>query len=247
LITLVGLLVGFTAIMLILKDRQVEAAWLLLLCTILDKLDGTAARLLKASSNLGIELDSLSDMVTFVVSPAILWGSVLLGGPGPQSLYWTTVVFSSLGLFVASGALRLARFNVSGTDPLMHYYFRGIATTLAGAVAVSLFLTLEHYQVPRETYLAWVPPIIALLGFGMNAPFLFPKVKRTSNRVMTTFFMVSGLLSVPLVIFRLLPEALLAISVSYVVLGFLAGNVYPGKRLRELRPQVPDRPPEQDR
>jgi CDP-diacylglycerol--serine O-phosphatidyltransferase len=238
-ITLAGLLVGFTAIMLILKDRHVEAAWLLLLCTILDKLDGTAARLLKASSSIGIELDSLSDLVTFVVSPAILWGSLLLDGPTTPSLYWTTICFSSLGLYVASGALRLARFNVSASEPVMHYYFRGIATTLAGAFAVSLFLTMEAYQIPRETYLQWVPPVIALLGFGMNAPFLFPKVKRTSNRFMTTFFMISGILSIPLVIFRLLPEVLLAISASYVVLGFLAGNVYPGKRLRELKNPPP--------
>jgi CDP-diacylglycerol--serine O-phosphatidyltransferase len=96
---------GFYSILAALKGLYIHAAWAILVANIFDGLDGWVARLTHSTTRFGIELDSLSDLVAFGVAPSVL-------------IYqWSLNSFGRLGwaaafLFVACGALRLARYNV---------------------------------------------------------------------------------------------------------------------------------------
>lgn len=105
--------------------------WLILIATILDFLDGLAARLLKVQSEIGAQLDSLADMVTFGVAPGFLFFAT------------TVVLFPELGilkyffvLIPIFSALRLAKFNV---DTEQTTYFKGLATPANAIFWIGMF------------------------------------------------------------------------------------------------------------
>lgn len=121
-----------------------------------DFLDGFAARALHAYSNLGKELDSLCDLVTFGVAPAMIMFH-LLGGPGaPEWLPWTVM------LIPVSGAVRLARFNIDTRQtttfigmpiPANAIFWIGYAATLSGGVA---FLSAWYVLLPVLLVECWL-------------------------------------------------------------------------------------------
>ena len=104
--TLVGLCAGLTAIRMGIEHRWDLAVAALVFAAVLDGIDGRVARLLKASSRFGAELDSLADFVNFGVAPAIIMFNWAL--EDLHSLGWIAVL-----VFAVCSALRLARFNVS--------------------------------------------------------------------------------------------------------------------------------------
>lgn len=138
-ITLMGLSAGLTSIRMGMDGRIELAIGLIVLAAFLDGLDGRVARLLKASSKFGAELDSLADFVNFGVAPALLLFSWGLGDL--KSLGWIAALAFSI-----SAALRLARFNVANNDTTQPKwklrYFEGIPAP-AGAMLVMLPLYLD--------------------------------------------------------------------------------------------------------
>ena len=140
-ITLTAMAVGMTAIRFAIDEKWEEAVIAIVVASFLDAFDGAAARILKAQSKLGAELDSLSDLICFGVAPAIvtfLWSTHSAGRFG-----W----FMSL-IFLMAVALRLARFNIAKeegkpNDPLSKY-FTGIPSP-AGAM-LALFPMLISFQ-----------------------------------------------------------------------------------------------------
>jgi CDP-diacylglycerol--serine O-phosphatidyltransferase len=144
LMTLLGLCIGLSAIRLGLEQKFGAAVLALAVSAIIDGLDGRLARLLKATSRFGAELDSLSDFLCFGAAPALL-------------LYmWSLAPFGAIGflppLMYASGmALRLARFNAaldSAPKAAFSYnFFTGVpAPAGAGLALFPLFLGLEADQ-----------------------------------------------------------------------------------------------------
>lgn len=131
--TLLGLCAGLTSIRMGIEGRYDLALAAIVFAACLDGIDGRIARLLKASSRFGAELDSLADFVNFGVAPAFLifnWG---LGDL--KSLGWIVVM-----IFALTSALRLARFNVAIDDDKPRWqsnYFIGMPTP-AAAIAVLL-------------------------------------------------------------------------------------------------------------
>lgn len=137
--TLIGLCAGLTSIRMSIEGRYDFALAAIVFAALLDGLDGRIARLLKASSRFGAELDSLADFVNFGVAPAIMiftWG---LGGH--RSLGWITVM-----LFALASALRLARFNATLEEDRPKWqgdFFSGVPTP-AAAIVVLLPIYLEQ-------------------------------------------------------------------------------------------------------
>ena len=137
--TLVGLCAGLTAIRMTIEGRYDFALAAIVFAALLDGIDGRIARLLKASSRFGAELDSLADFVNFGVAPAIMiftWG---LGEH--RSLGWIAVM-----LFALASALRLARFNAVLEDERPKWqsdFFTGVPTP-AAAIVVLLPVYLWH-------------------------------------------------------------------------------------------------------
>src|SRR5258708_29231219 len=131
-LTLLALCAGMTAIRLALTGKFESAATAIIIAGILDGIDGRIARLLKGTSPLGAQLDSLSDFVSFGVAPAVLlyiWTMQTL-----QSLGWAIVL-----LFGVCCALRLARFNTQiGADlpPYAYNFFTGVPAPAGAGLAL---------------------------------------------------------------------------------------------------------------
>jgi CDP-diacylglycerol--serine O-phosphatidyltransferase len=104
-VTLMGMFAGFYAILSALEGKYVHSAWAIIIAGLFDGMDGWVARLTHTTTKFGIELDSLSDVIAFGVAPATLmftWALMPFGRLG-----WAAVF-----LFMACGAMRLARFNI---------------------------------------------------------------------------------------------------------------------------------------
>ncbi len=104
-LTLCGMFLGFYSIIAALRGDYLQAAWAIMLAMVFDGLDGWVARLTHSTTRFGIELDSLSDLVSFGVAPAVMLYQWALGDFG-------RVGWACAFIFMACGALRLARYNV---------------------------------------------------------------------------------------------------------------------------------------
>jgi archaetidylserine synthase len=159
-ITLVNALLGFASILMTLNGKIESALVLILLAVIADGADGAVARF-TGNGVLGANLDSLSDVISFGVAPAVV-AFVLLDSKNN----WMGVF---PGLFLVCGILRLARFNVSGKKD----GFEGIPIT-AGGFIVALFLLIRDF-VP---YFEFVFPVLLLiLSVLMVSTISYPKIK----------------------------------------------------------------------
>jgi len=150
--TLVGLCAGLTAIRMGIESRWDLAVAALVFAAFLDGIDGRVARLLKASSRFGAELDSLADFVNFGVAPALIiyfWGLHELHSAG-----WIAAM-----VFAICAGLRLARFNVMIDDPNQPAwagnFFTGIPAP-AGAITVLLPIYLSLLGAPGGLIVVWL-------------------------------------------------------------------------------------------
>lgn len=145
-VTLLGLCAGLTSIRMSIEMRWEWALAAIVFAALLDGVDGRIARLLKASSRFGAELDSLADFVNFGVAPAILIFSWSLAGEPPVPAQFKGFAWICVMLFALASALRLARFNVALDDDKPKWqsnYFSGMPTP-AAAIAVLLPVYLDN-------------------------------------------------------------------------------------------------------
>ncbi|OGP67856.1 MAG: CDP-diacylglycerol--serine O-phosphatidyltransferase [Deltaproteobacteria bacterium RBG_13_47_9] len=145
-----NLFCGFWAIISVFQERFYYAAVAILLASVFDVLDGKVARLSGATSKFGVQYDSLSDLVSFGIAPALLAFSWALR---PYGKFGWLAAF----LFVVCGALRLARFNVLSSSGEVKY-FKGLPIPAAASV---IALTILLYLRLIET--GWVKDIVILV------------------------------------------------------------------------------------
>ncbi len=160
LFTAMNMFCGFLSIVSADQGEFNRAAWFIITAAVFDALDGLMARLTKSSSELGVELDSLSDIVSFGVAPSFLIYSVYLN-------QFETVGIIISSLLMIAGGFRLARFNIQlvGFDK---EYFKGFPIP-ASAITISSFL-LTYYEKPvgfGEPYSSYIIPMIIVLSFLM--------------------------------------------------------------------------------
>ena len=158
-LTTFGLFAGFFAIILATKGQYADAAIAIFVAMLFDGLDGRVARLTNTQSSFGEQYDSMADMLSFCVAPALLvyfWQFSDMGKIG-----W-------LGAFVytAAGALRLARFNTQiGVDDKR--YFQGLPSPAAAALVAGMVWTKQSIGVTEyDQYLTLISWII-LVGAGI--------------------------------------------------------------------------------
>ncbi|MDO9124075.1 MAG: CDP-diacylglycerol--serine O-phosphatidyltransferase [Deltaproteobacteria bacterium] len=145
-----NLFCGFWAIISVFQEKFYYAAVAILLASVFDILDGKVARLSGATSKFGVQYDSLADLISFGVAPALLAFSWALR---PYGRFGWLAAF----LFVVCGALRLARFNVMSASGETKY-FKGLPIP---AAATMIALTILLYLRLIET--AWVKDIVILV------------------------------------------------------------------------------------
>ena len=130
-ITISNMSFGGAAIMATLNESYSHSVLLIFIAAFLDRYDGKVARKFNQESELGKQLDSMADIISFGVAPALLMYEVTLVDAGVTGMMMPV-------LFIAAGALRLARFNVSESNG----YFVGLPITAAGTLlTISYFFT----------------------------------------------------------------------------------------------------------
>jgi CDP-diacylglycerol--serine O-phosphatidyltransferase len=206
-ITTIGLFFGFYSISFSLKGNFYMAAIMILLAGFIDGIDGRVARATNSTSAFGKEYDSLSDVIAFGVSPAIM------------AYLWQVNQFGRLGfiacfLFVACGALRLARFNTDAGDASAG--FVGLPIPIAAAAVSSMVLLSKQ--------IGTIPPPVILIGmyalsFMMVSTIAYPSFKHINYIKAHPFqLLVAGLLV--LVVVALAPE----IMIFALVMAFIIGG-----------------------
>ena len=216
------------------------AGYFVLLAMVLDALDGRLARIARATSDFGGQLDSVADAVSFGVAPAFLMNRVVvesLKQSAPKEVLWVTWVCAAV--YLGCALIRLARFNVENEeDEEAHMSFKGLPSPAAAGVIVSVVIFLatcwECNAYPRVTLaLLWALPILAVvLGLLMvsNVEYehalnrVFRKRRPISHLVLivlTLAVVVLGLAVVPMM--RRL--VLVAGFGAYLLSGPMAGAI----------------------
>ena len=141
LLTSASLFAGFYSLVAAINGSFIPAAWAILVSGIFDGLDGRVARITGTTSKFGLEYDSLADLVAFGVAPGILaftWGLQTYGRLG-----WLAGF-----LYVATTALRLARFNTLGSSgPGSKDFFIGLPCPSAAAMVATTVLLCHHFGI----------------------------------------------------------------------------------------------------
>jgi len=167
--TVSNLLCGYASVVYSTRGDFDTAAVLIGIAMVVDTLDGFFARLTHSQSAFGAELDSLADVVSFGVAPAILaftWGLWPLGRFG-----WAAGF-----VYVTAAAMRLARFNIQGMAATDKRYFAGLPSPAAASVTAStVFLYPWGLQDPRIAALAL--PMVLVPGLLMVSTIRFRSVK----------------------------------------------------------------------
>jgi CDP-diacylglycerol--serine O-phosphatidyltransferase len=215
LFTAMNMFAGFLSIISASQGKLIYAAWLIIIAAIFDMLDGLLARLTKSSSQLGVQLDSLSDIVSFGAAPAFLIYQAHL-----HSLDAIGIILSS-ALMIAGG-FRLARFNVQlvGFDK---EYFVGLPIPSSAITIAAFMLTYYEPEIGFEApYSYFVLPMVLILSLLMVSRIKYdtiPKISKQSlkEKPLPIIFLV---LSVILLIITA-GKALFYIFVFIILFGIL--------------------------
>lgn len=214
-ITSLNLVSGFIAIVFAANGHLVPASWMILAAMIFDFMDGFSARLLKAYSPVGKELDSLADVVSFGVAPGIIiW--FLLGKSIPGNMNSDVLKICLLliaAIMPVCGAIRLAVFN---TDTAQSVSFRGLPIP-ANALSVISFVIAGHFSnsmvlrnLTGSTFFLIILTIILSLLMVSRIPLLSLKVSDLKFRgnegryilisAVIIGFVLFGAISIPFII-----------------------------------------------
>jgi CDP-diacylglycerol--serine O-phosphatidyltransferase len=208
---------GYGVIMCVVYGRYEVAPWLIIIAMIFDAYDGRLARYLNATSRLGCELDSLCDVTTFGIAPAMLIGG-LLQRDFPL-LGWF------LGFaFVSSAVYRLARFNamaIEGEDSKQ--CFTGLPTTGAGGMIAALVILHEYltFHSNSRVVLEILPIVSVVLSVLMVTRIKFPNsmsaVADKLSSPIYTMLVIAGI-----VLFAIIPQILPALLFGgYILVAFI--------------------------
>ncbi|MCU7491714.1 MAG: CDP-diacylglycerol--serine O-phosphatidyltransferase [Bacteroidota bacterium] len=174
LFTSLNMFSGFVSVIYSSEQDYIKAAMFIIIGAVFDALDGIMARLTHSSSEFGVELDSLSDLVSFGVAPAFLIYHSYLNHLGALG-----IVISSL--LMVFGGLRLARFNVQlvGFDKS---YFTGLpipSSAITIAAYVLVYFNGNSYQEPFDTYII---PLVILLSLLMVSKIRYETLPKFSGK-----------------------------------------------------------------
>ena len=212
-------------------SAAVAIGWALLF----DMLDGRIARLTKTTTEIGIQLDSIADVVTFGIAPAVLayvwgYGASLTEGSDLHRLAW----FLSF-MYLLCGAFRLARFNVQssrprilaeGTPKVDKKNFVGLPIPVAGGFIAALVhfspLPLTYFGPERaRIYSGLLMVLVGLLSLMMVSTLRFSSFKTVGTRVRSMRTIILAL-SVGMLIFLYSRYVLLGIVITYILHGLIA-------------------------
>jgi CDP-diacylglycerol--serine O-phosphatidyltransferase len=207
LITLSSMVFGLMSLWASHHGKTPLAAWLIIYAVLTDRIDGLVARALKATSELGMQLDSFADFLNFGIAPAYLMLTYLptrepyyAGGTGE-----TLLVIGCAG-YMLCAVFRLARYNVLSDDAAPNKMFFGFPTTLAGGLLAIWVLVFLKYDPHEETFggmklfgdslqtpaavWTYLPIPMVVLGYLMASRLPMPKVGMTKNKLVSVLLFI---------------------------------------------------------
>jgi len=240
-LTTAALFAGFFAIVQAMNGLFEQAAIAVFVAMVLDGLDGRVARLTNTQSAFGEQYDSLSDMVSFGVAPALIVYEWALQGYGKWG--WIAAF-----IYVAGAALRLARFNAN-IGIVDRRFFQGLPSPAAAALVAGLIWIATDLRESRWIsasgadlgWLAWIVTVYAGLSMVSNAPFY--SFKDFDLRKSVPFVFALGLVLFFALISADPPLILFLLFLSYGISGYVIWFWRWQRRRRMPPPSPPAAPP----
>ena len=188
-LTLIGVCIGLTSIRFALDGRFELAIIAILFAALIDGLDGRIARLIKGTSKVGKELDSLTDMISFGVAPAFIM------------YFWKLNTLERFGwllclVYVICVALRLARFNInSNQEPSWKdNFFEGVPSPAGGILVLTpLIISLSGFEIYQLNYDLIVPVFFIITSFLLISKFPTYSFKKIVIPRKSTIFLLFGI------------------------------------------------------
>ena len=222
--TLMNLFSGFLSIISVANGELERGAWLIAIAGLFDVMDGLMARLADATSDFGIELDSLSDMVSFGVAPGFLIYTFSLNELG------------ILGLIISAipplcGAVRLARFNVNARLAPTNEHFIGLPIPAQAIIIGSFFLTfrkdLDLFTGFEQGINSVLIPVVIVISFLMVSTIKFDKIPRFDRRSIRENRGKLGLLLLYFILIIVLKEhGLMIVFTIFITKGLVMGAIH---------------------
>jgi CDP-diacylglycerol--serine O-phosphatidyltransferase len=215
-----ALFAGFYSIIAGINGHFIAAAIAVIVAGLLDGLDGRVARMTNTQSDFGVQYDSLSDLISFGLAPALLafnWSLASLKDIAPLAgkLGWLAAF-----LFVACAALRLARFNTQAGSQDKSY-FQGLASPAAAGTLVATIWFFADQGISGESvrWVLWVETVILALLMFSRVRYFSGKSWPRGDRIPTGFLFLVVLVFVLLAIDP--PTVMMIIGLVYVLSGLI--------------------------
>jgi CDP-diacylglycerol--serine O-phosphatidyltransferase len=233
LFTMANMFCGYACIVHAMRGDYESAAPFVGLAVVLDVLDGRIARMTGSTSAFGVEFDSLADVISFGVAPAVL------------AFSWGLTTFGRLGwaagfIYVAAAAIRLARFNIQGMSATDKRYFAGLPSPAAASVPASTVFAYPYGLTGWYATLAL--PMVLVPAFLMVSTIRYLSFKTNELKKPQSY---RRLILIALVIFAITTHpqiTLVVLAYSYLVsplVGAVAGRIRRRQAGRPARPATP--------
>lgn len=209
---------GFYAIVAAIAGHFTDAAIAVFVAGLLDGMDGRVARLTKTQSEFGVQYDSLSDLVSFGLAPALVLYTWSLQYLRDYGVLWGKLGWAAAFLYAACAALRLARFNTQ-VGVADKRYFQGLASPAAAGLCMAFVWAMENAGI-EGAWLCFFTPILAIVaGLLMVSRVRYFSFKAWPRHDRVPFVWI--ILAVLIVVALALDTAtvLLAIATIYVLSG----------------------------
>ena len=213
LFTTAALFCGFFAIVQAMQLKFELSAVAIFIAMVLDSLDGRVARMTHTQSAFGAEYDSLSDMVSFGVAPALVMYEWALKDMGRMG--WIAAF-----IYCAGAALRLARFNTT-LEVVDKRYFQGLPSPAAAALVAGLVWVMIDNGVAGTDIRWWAAATAIFAGVTMVSNFRYYSFKDINLRRSVPFFVIAAIVLVFVLVSSYPPGVLFGLFVVYALSGYV--------------------------
>lgn len=223
LLTTAGLFAGFYAVVASMQGAFASAAIAIFIAMIMDGLDGRIARMTNTQSDFGAEYDSMADMISFGIAPALViynWALFDLGKIG-----WLAAF-----VYVVGAALRLARFNTQVTTADKRY-FQGLASPSAAAIIAGLVWLGTEYQWQSKPWGIYIAVMTMVVGLLMVSNFRYSSFKEVDWKGKIPFL---GVLIIVLIFVLVASEPPLVLFSGFAIYA-LSGPIMTLWRIKDIK------------
>jgi CDP-diacylglycerol--serine O-phosphatidyltransferase len=205
------------------KPPLILAGWMIIWCTLMDKLDGVSARLLRATSEFGAQFDSMADLTAFGIAPGLLVYFYTQTLDPTWFASHRTVMLAACCLYMLCAAVRLARYNAVDSANLENF-IQGLPSPFAGGIVVLIvILHATHLADRPDPGTFFFAGLLLAMAALMVSPLYLPKLGRRKNPGLNAFQLANVAFGYVCGFAMILPGYLLGLLLAYATVGFSLG------------------------